>query len=53
MFSRHYQIVDTLHENTSTVVHRAVRSNDGKSVIIKMLKPGEINEHRVSQFMNE
>lgn len=53
MFSRHYQIVDTLHENTSTVVHRATRSIDGKSVIIKMLKPGEINEHRVSQFMNE
>lgn len=53
MFSRHYQIIDTLHENISTVVYRASRTSDAKAVIVKMLKPGEITEHRVSQFMNE
>lgn len=53
MFSRHYQIIDTLHENISTVVYRAQRTADAKRVIVKMLKPGEITEHRVSQFMNE
>lgn len=53
MFSRHYQIIDTLHENISTVVYRAHRTNEAKTVIVKMLKPGEITEHRVSQFMNE
>lgn len=53
MFSRHYQIIDTLHENISTVVHRAVRISDSKRVIVKMLKPGEMSEHRITQFMNE
>ncbi|WP_295055072.1 protein kinase [Sulfuricurvum sp.] len=53
MFSRHYQIIDTLHENISTVVYRARRTADAQTVIVKMLKPGEITEHRVSQFMNE
>lgn len=53
MFSRHYHIIDTLHENISTVVYRATRASDAQAVIIKMLKPGEITEHRVSQFMNE
>lgn len=53
MFSRHYQIIDTLHENITTVVYRAKRTSDAQAVIVKMLKPGEITEHRVSQFMNE
>ena len=53
MFSRHYHIIDTLHENLSTVVYRASRTNDERNVIVKMLKPGEITEQRVSQFMNE
>ncbi|MBV5322194.1 MAG: protein kinase [Sulfuricurvum sp.] len=53
MFSRNYQIIDTLHENVSTVVYRALRTSDAQQVIIKMLKPGEILEHRVTQFMNE
>jgi PAS domain S-box-containing protein len=53
VFSRHYQVIDTLHENISTVVYRARRTSDAKAVIVKMLKPGEITEHRVSQFMNE
>ncbi|DAB38776.1 MAG: hypothetical protein A2023_02275 [Sulfuricurvum sp. GWF2_44_89] len=53
MLSHHYQIIDTLHENISTVVYRALRTSDGKRVIVKMLKPGEMNEHRITQFMNE
>ena len=53
MFSRHNNNIDTLHENISTVVYRAQRTSDDQKVIVKMLKPGEITEHRVSQFMNE
>ncbi len=53
MFSHNYQITDTLHENISTVVYRARRLSDGKYVIVKMLKPSEVSEHRITQFMNE
>ncbi|HLD23692.1 MAG TPA: protein kinase, partial [Sulfuricurvum sp.] len=53
MFSRHYQIIDTLHENISTVVYRALRLSDSKQVIVKMVKSGAMSEHRIAQFMNE
>lgn len=41
MFSQHYQIIETLHENVSTVVYRARRLNTGEKVIVKMLKSSE------------
>lgn len=53
MFSQHYQIIETLHENVSTVVYRARRLNTGEKVIVKMLKSSEMSEHRINQFINE
>ncbi len=53
VFSRHYQIIDILHDNITTVVYRARRSSDGHLVIVKMIKLGALNEHTIAQFMNE
>ena len=53
MLKNSYQIKDTLHENSLTVVYRAIRLSDKRSVIIKMLKDGEMNEYRIAQFINE
>ncbi len=53
MLSNQYQVIDTLHENVSTVVYRARKIGESQSVIVKMLRPGEITEHRIAQFMNE
>lgn len=53
MLSKEYQIVETLHENDTTVVYRAKRIKDQTSVIIKMLKVSEMREYRVVQMMNE
>lgn len=53
MLNNHYNVIDTLHENVSTVVYRAQKTGSTESVIIKMLKPGEITEHQIAQLMNE
>lgn len=48
-----YQIIDTLHENQSTFVYRALRLSDTQNVIIKMLKPSMEDESEIAQFTNE
>lgn len=52
-FSSQYQIVDTLHENLTTVVYRANHLATKQSVIIKMLKESARNDHAIAQFINE
>ena len=51
--SREYQIIETLHENSSTLVHRAVRLSDKKKVIIKVLKSEAKDERTLASFVNE
>ncbi|MDD5203045.1 MAG: protein kinase, partial [Sulfurimonas sp.] len=53
MISKHYQLIDTLHENMHTVVYRAIRLSDKVPVVIKMLKQKESTQNRLAQFMNE
>ncbi|HEX5669939.1 MAG TPA: protein kinase, partial [Sulfuricurvum sp.] len=52
-FSSQYQIIDTLHENLTTVVYRATHLSTKQSVIIKMLKPSAQDNHNIAQFVNE
>ena len=51
--SSNFKIIDTLHENSSTIVHRAFRRHDKKSVILKILKPSAKNERTLYAFLNE
>lgn len=51
--SSHYQITDTLHENLTTVVYRAIHLSTKHPVIIKMLNPNARDEHNIAQFVNE
>ncbi|MDD5716893.1 MAG: protein kinase [Sulfuricurvum sp.] len=53
MLSKEYQIIETLHENATTVVYRARRISEQTNVIIKMLKPSEMREYRMLQMLNE
>ncbi len=48
-----YKSIETLHENDSTIVHRALRLKDNHSVIIKSLKPSARNEETLAHFKNE
>ena len=48
-----YTITQTLHENDKTIVYRALRNKDSKSVIIKSLKPSARDEVALTQFSNE
>jgi histidine kinase len=50
---RRYRILETLHENNTTVVYRASRLSDSSRVIIKMIKPEAITQQTIAQFMNE
>ncbi|MGA9045231.1 protein kinase domain-containing protein [Sulfuricurvum sp.] len=52
-FSSQYQIIDTLHENLTTVVYRATHLSTKQSVIIKMLKQSVQDDHNIAQFVNE
>ncbi len=45
-----YVIVETLYENTSTLVQRAKNTNDSKSVILKTFKP---SQSALKAFFNE
>ncbi|KIM10132.1 MAG: hypothetical protein KU37_11625 [Sulfuricurvum sp. PC08-66] len=53
MLSRHYELIDTLHENAFMVVTRARRLNDGQQVIIKRVKSHETAQSHIVQMMNE
>ena len=48
-----YTIIDSLHENDSTIVYRALRIKDNKNVIIKSLKPSARSEAMLAHFNNE
>lgn len=51
--SNKYKSIETLHENDFTIVRRALRLKDNKSVIIKSLKSSSINEVTLTLFSNE
>ena len=51
--SKDYKIVETLHENSCTVVQRAIRLKDKKKVILKSLKPEARGENTIAEFANE
>ena len=48
-----YKILETLHSNSSTKVHRAVRLADEKSVVLKVIKPSHRDDYKISNFINE
>ena len=48
-----YKILETLHSNASTKVHRAVRLVDKKNVILKVIKPSRRDDYKISNFINE
>ncbi len=50
---KQFKVLETLHENANTLIYRAIRLSDNKSVILKSLKPLHRNEFTVSGFINE
>ena len=52
-FKKKYKIIETIHENSSTVIHKAQRRADTQSVILKVLKPSIQDENTIASFSNE
>ena len=53
LLTKQFKITQTLHENSRTVVHRAIRLKDNKSVILKLMRPSARDADNISQFVNE
>jgi len=51
--TKRYKSIETLHENSTTLVYRAQRLNDSKRVILKVLKPSVQSERTIANFANE
>ena len=48
-----YKVIDTLHENKSVIIYRALRIVDNKSFILKCIKLSARNEEIIEEFINE
>ncbi|WP_432666123.1 AAA family ATPase [Wukongibacter baidiensis] len=48
-----YEIIEKIYESSNSIIYRAVKSDDDKSVIIKLLNHEYPSEERIAQFNYE
>src|SRR5215510_15118199 len=48
-----YKLKETLHEGRNSIVHRAIRSADGKLVVLKILSDSRASPETIARFKRE